>query len=72
MLYLLLVLVAMWVTRLLEHLHPCMHADDIVLMSPSVHRTRCMLKLCDEYARDFNVLMPVNPNVLSTDREVFR
>ena len=50
----------------------CIYADDTVLISHSVHGTRCMLKLCDEYARDFNVLMPVNPNVLSTDREVFR
>ena len=32
------------------------YADDIVLISPTVHGMRSMLNTCDEYAKDFDVV----------------
>jgi len=49
--------------------------DDIVLISPSAHGMRCMLKLCDEYARDFDVVFNASKSkciVNSTDLEIFQ
>ena len=41
------------------------YADDIVLLAPTQHAMRCMLKVCEEYANGFDVrLMLASLNVL--------
>ena len=32
------------------------YADDIVLLAPSANAMRCMLRSCDEYATNFNIV----------------
>ena len=36
------------------------YADDLILLSPTVHGTRCMLNICETYGQDFNVMF--NPS----------
>jgi len=36
------------------------YADDIALMAPSIRAMRQMLKLCEQYAKDFDVLFNAN------------
>ena len=34
----------------------CSYADDIILMSPTLYGTRQMLKVCEEFSQEFNVM----------------
>jgi len=36
------------------------YADDLVLLAPTPHVMRCMLQLCAEYDKDYDVLL--NPD----------
>ena len=40
------------------------YADDVVLLAPTASAMRRMLKICDDYAKEFNILLMLrNPNV---------
>jgi hypothetical protein len=36
------------------------YADDLIILSPTLYGTRCMLEICEEYGQEFNVMF--NPS----------
>ena len=42
------------------------YADDIILLSPTVHGMKCMLEICADYAREYNVLFNSKKSKLIT------
>ena len=44
------------------------YADDIVLISPTMHGMRLMLRMCDEYASDFDVVFSASKSKCLVNR----
>jgi len=47
------------------------YADDIVLISPTMHGVRLMLRMCDEYASDFDVVFNASKSKCLVNRHKY-